>query len=288
MSPYHRPERVSDALSHAAADGITLAAGCTDLFAATPAQVLPGPVLDLTALAELRGINRTDRGWRIGATTTWSDIRRADLPGGFRGLQLAAAEVGGVQVQASGTIGGNLCNASPAADGVPPLLTMDASVELCSAGGVRVVPLADFILGPRRTALAAGEVLTAVLIPQSGAAGRGGFLKLGARRYLVISIAMVAVRITVQQGRIADASLSVGACGPRAVRLPGQAAALRGVPVAQAGQAIDRGLIAPALSPIDDLRADAAYRLDAAVELLRRALAQVTDQGEGAAAMVTG
>jgi CO/xanthine dehydrogenase FAD-binding subunit len=99
--------------------------------------------------------------------------------------------VGGRQVQNAGTIGGNLCNASPAADGVPPLLALEAEVELVSAAGSRRLRLAEFLLGPRRTALLPGEVLAAVLIPEAALAGGFGFVKLGARSHLVISIAMV-------------------------------------------------------------------------------------------------
>ena len=107
----------------------------------------------------------TAGGLRIGACTTWSAIRDAALPPAFDALRAAAAEVGGGQIQNAGTIGGNLCNASPAADGVPPLLALDAEVELASAAGTRRLPLAAFLRGPRRTDRRPGEMLTAVLIP---------------------------------------------------------------------------------------------------------------------------
>lgn len=179
-----------------------------------------------------------------------------------------------MQIQNAGTLGGNLCNASPAADGVPALLSLEARVELRSESRTRVLPLSDFLLGPRRTALAAGEILSAVLIPD--VSGQGGFLKLGARRYLVISIAMVAARIAVSEGRISAAALAVGACSPVACRLPDQEAALIGCPVAAAVSAIDAALILPVLAPIDDPRADAGYRQIAAVELLRRLVGDMT------------
>ena len=248
-------------------------AGCTDLFPATPGQTLRGPVLDLTAIAGLRGIARDGAGWRIGATTTWAEIARADLPPAFDGLRAAAREVGAVQIQNAGTLGGNLCNASPAADGVPPLLTLDAAVDLVSAAGVRRLPLGEFLTGPRRTALRPGEVLAAVLIP--GTAGRGVFVKLGARSSLVISIVMVAARLVVEGGRVTGAALSVGACSAVATRLPAQEAALIGARVAEAAARIDAALIVPALSPLTDIRADADYRRGAAVTLLRRAVAGV-------------
>ncbi|OWU84794.1 xanthine dehydrogenase [Oceanicola sp. 22II-s10i] len=277
MSAFHRPTDLTEALAIAAGPGVRPAAGCTDLFPATEAQVLAGPVLDLTAISGLRGIARDGKGWRIGAVTTWADVIAADLPPAFDGLKAAAREVGSVQIQTSGTVAGNLCNASPAADGVPPLLTLGAEVEIASATGMRRLPLGAFLTGVRQTALAPGEIVTAILIPE--VAGQGAFLKLGARRYLVISIAMVAVRLVVVDGRIAEVSLAVGACSPVAQRLSAQEAALAGLTLAEAEGAVTETLVADALSPIADVRADAAYRIAAATDLVRRAVAEA---GRGA------
>jgi CO/xanthine dehydrogenase FAD-binding subunit len=177
-------------------------------------------------------------------------------------------------VQNAGTIGGNLCNASPAADGMPPLLILDAEVELLSEAGLRRMPLADFVIGPRRTALGLSEVLAAVILPAASLGGRSAFLKLGARSHLVISIAMVAARLVVAEGRVSQAALAIGACGPVAQRLPDVEAALVGASVDQAMERIDAGAVAAALDPIEDVRATAAYRSEASVELLRRAVAE--------------
>jgi CO/xanthine dehydrogenase FAD-binding subunit len=268
-----RPRSLAEAVQVAAGGGVTLAAGCTDLFPATRAQSLPGPVLDLTAVAEMQGISQGPEGWRIGAATSWAAIARAALPQAFDGLKAAARDVGSVQIQSSGTIGGNLCNASPAADGVPCLLTLGAEVELASATGSRRMPLAQFLTGVRRTLLAPGEVMVAVHVPAAAAQGTSGFLKLGARRYLVISIAMVAARLVIDRGRVVDAALAVGACGPVATRLSAQEAALVGLPPADLAGAIRADLVDPELAPIDDIRGDAAYRRDSATELLRRLVA---------------
>lgn len=266
-----RPRTLSEAISAAGSgDRVVIAAGCTDLFPATPSQTLTGRILDLTSVDGLRGILRTGMGWRIGAATTWTDILRADLQPAFDGLKAAARQVGGVQIQNAGTLGGNLCNASPAADGVPPLLTLDAEVELASGRGVRRLPLAEFITGPRRTMLGPGEIMTAVLMPD--AQGRGSFVKLGARAYLVISIVMVAARVLVAEGRLLQVAVAVGSCGPVAARMTALEARLTGAPVADAAGIVTADLVAPVLSPIDDVRADAAYRTDAAVELIRRVL----------------
>ncbi len=271
MTAYLRPADLDDALSQLDRGAWKLLAGGTDIYPATQNATLADDVLDLTAIPALRGIEATPKGLRIGACTTWTDIARTPLPPALRALQQAAAEVGGRQIQNAGTIGGNLCNASPAADGVPPLLAVDAQVELRSAAGSRILPLADFLIGPRKTALHPAEVMTAILIPDASLSGASEFLKLGARAYLVISIAMVAVRLSVANGRITHAALAVGACSATAQRVPKAEAALLGQPLAAAASAITAADVAAALSPMDDLRASAAYRHIAATELLQRA-----------------
>jgi CO/xanthine dehydrogenase FAD-binding subunit len=175
-------------------------------------------------------------------------------------------------VQNRGTLVGNLCNASPAADGVPPLLALDAGIELASLGGVRRLALGDFLRGNRQTALTPGEIATAVIVPKSGPDSRARFEKLGARAYLVISIVMVAAVIEAEAGCIARARIAIGACSAVAQRLPGLEAALVGLPLAAAASLPTPDHLA-ALAPIDDVRATAAYRRQAALVLLRRALA---------------
>ena len=187
------------------------------------------------------------------------------------GLQQAAREVGAKQIQNRGTIAGNLCNASPAADGVPPLLTLDAQIEIASVGTTRVVPLSEFLTGPRQTVLTPREMVTAVLIPAAALAGRGQFLKLGARQYLVISIAMSAARIVIQDGIVTQAALAIGACGPVATRLPKVERTLLGRPLDLS--LITDADVAAALRPMDDMRASAAFRMISAAELLRRTVA---------------
>jgi CO/xanthine dehydrogenase FAD-binding subunit len=271
MRSYARPTTLPDLRAHLAAGPFRILAGGTDLYPGAGPQ-LDGDILDLTAVPNLRGI-RVDGNLRIGACTTWTEVAEAYLPPALHALQQAALQVGGRQIQNAGTIGGNLCNASPAADGIPPLLACDARVELTSATAIREVPLADFLLGPRKTARAADEVLTAVIIPQAALGGRSAFVKLGARAYLVISIAMVAARLVVQDGRIADCAVAVGSCSATAERLRSAEAALIGVSVSDAVARLDPHLIASGLAPIDDIRATAAYRREAAMELVKRAVA---------------
>jgi CO/xanthine dehydrogenase FAD-binding subunit len=268
-----KPRSLNEALQALAAEGGLPLGGGTDIFPAAVDRQLPGPLVDVKGLAEIRGITIEAAQIRIGGGTSWSDIARADLPPACDALRAAAREVGSVQIQNAGTIAGNLCNASPAADGVPPLLALDAEVELVSLAGTRRMPLAAFILGNRRTARHASEILSAVILPRRHEAANSAFLKLGARRYLVISIIMVAAVVARDdKGRIAHAAVAVGAGSEVARRMTRLEARLRAAPAGQAASALVTASDLD-LAPIDDVRASADYRRDAALTLVRRALA---------------
>jgi CO/xanthine dehydrogenase FAD-binding subunit len=273
MTRYAKPADLNDALALLAADRWKVLAGGTDFYPALGARPLRENVLDINGLSALRGISTTGSHVVIGARTSWSDVIRHDLPPAFDCLKEAAREVGSVQIQNTGTVAGNLCNASPAADGVPALMALDAEVELRSAAGVRHLPLSEFILGNRKTALRPDELMMAVRVPLSATGGRSAFVKLGARRYLVISIAMAAARIVLgAEGRIAEAALAVGSCSAVAKRLPALEAALVGQKADDAlGERIEPGHLS-SLAPIDDVRGSAEYRLAAAREILARAI----------------
>lgn len=231
------------------------------------------PVVDISGLGELCGVSRESGNFRIGGLTTWTDIIRTSLPCCFDALKSAAREVGSVQIQNRGTVAGNLCNASPAADGVPPLLALDAEVELASQKGRRTIPLADFLVGNRKTQLAADELLTAVLVPQELEDARSAFVKLGARRYLVISISMVAVVIkSDDHGKVIDARVAVGSCSAVARRLRALENDLVGASTREGLAKLTRREHLAPLSPIDDVRATADYRMDASLHLVQRAL----------------
>ncbi|MBO6719970.1 MAG: xanthine dehydrogenase family protein subunit M [Rhizobiaceae bacterium] len=273
MVRYAKPRSVDEALGLLADGEWRILAGGTDFYPALGSLPLKYDVLDINGLAELDHISETDDAFVIGARTSWTSLIRHDLPPAFDALKLAAREVGSVQIQNRATVAGNLCNASPAADGVPPLLALDATVELRSASGIRTLPLYDFILGNRKTARRPDELLTAIRIPTSATAGRSGFVKLGARRYLVISIAMAAANVEIEgDGRISAARVAVGACSPVALRLPALEVALVGCQAdASVVGAIPNQHFA-GLSPIDDVRGSAAYRIEAAREIVGRAL----------------
>jgi len=262
-----------------AAGEAQILSGGTDFYPAIVDRVVHGPVVDVSGLGELRGVS-SDAGYlRIGGLTTWSEIIRTPLPRCFDALKSAAREVGGVQIQNRGTVAGNLCNASPAADGVPPLLALDAVVELVSRVGVRRMPLADFIVGNRKTQRKADELLTAVLVPRALENAASTFVKLGARRYLVISISMVAVVVLLRDRRILEARVAVGSCSAVARRLRALEGELVGVSVRDGLDGVVRPEHLAPLSPIDDVRATAEYRTDASLRLVRRALNSCVEHG---------
>ena len=274
LRAYCRPSSLEQALDRLATGGWTVVAGCTDYYCRPNARPLADDVLDLTGLGEVRGIDGTGESVRIGALTTWSELAAAALPPQFDALREAARQVGGVQIQNAGSIGGNLCNASPVADGVPPLLILNASVELSSQAGTRVLPLADFIVGNRRTALRPDELLTAVTVPRLTHRHASTFHKLGARAYQVISIVMVAALLELDAvGRVGSAAVAVGSCSPVAQRLPALEEALTGRDLAgpPLSDLLTEAHFAP-LAPLSDVRGTAAYRLNAARLLVGRAL----------------
>lgn len=299
MGVFLRPTALADALlaladaklaaSSVEIERLTVLAGGTDFYPAQTArtawlQATPRNILDISGIEALKGIRETETGIEFGALTTWAEIRDAALPAAFDGLKHAAREVGGQQVQNRGTIAGNLCNASPAADGVPPLLTLDASVEIASSRGQRSIPIAQFITGNRKTILATDELVTGVRVPKPDPGMRSTFLKLGARAYLVISIVSVAAVVHVgDDGCIVRSRIAVGACSAVPQRLTQLEHDLKGTPAADAMRVVAAKHMA-ALQPIDDVRGSADYRRRAALVVTRRALMQCVAIGSEAAA----
>jgi CO/xanthine dehydrogenase FAD-binding subunit len=278
LASFVRPKELDQALALLAESPRVIVAGGTDHYPARVGRPLDDDVLDATALEALRSIDISQNDVRIGALATWTDVVETALPACFDGLKRAAREVGGVQIQNVGTVVGNLCNASPAADGTPCLMTLDAEIELASVDGRRSLPLPEFVLGNRRTARRPNELVTGIRVPLPGDRARSTFLKLGARRYLVISIVSVAAVVEVAaDGTIAQARIAVGACSEVPCRLGALEAALAGRPLSpEIGDAVTMAHLA-GLAPIGDVRGSADYRNDAAAILVRRALIELAE-----------
>jgi carbon-monoxide dehydrogenase medium subunit len=233
----------------------------------------PEFVLNILEIERLNGIRERNHTLRIGSTTTHTQLVESDiLQGNYPSLGQAAASVGGPLIRNRGTIGGNIANASPAADLAPALLTLDAEVVLMSEKGTRVVALKDFFTGPGKTALNPDELLVEISIPLPK--GQSVFLKLGRRQAMTLSIVNVAVCLEME-GRICrDAKIAMGSVAPTPIRCPRAEMLLM-------DKEIDLELIskcageAMAMSqPLDDQRAKAWYRVQTGAVLLRRALVQ--------------
>lgn len=270
---YVKPKSLDAAVSLLASSGGQVLAGGTDFYPALGDRLPQGDVVDISGVGEIRGISIETEQIRIGGLTTWTEVIRTPLPSSFDALKAAAREIGSVQIQNRGTVAGNLCNASPAADGVPPLLVLDAEVELASAAGMRRMPLVQFITGNRKTLRQPGEILASVLVPRRVENAASVFVKLGARRYLVVSISMVAVVVQANEaGRVAEARVAVGSCSATSQRLSALERDLLGRPaISGIGDMVTAEHLSP-LAPIDDVRATAEYRRDASLTLVRRAL----------------
>jgi len=270
---YSRPKTLDAAVHVLAQEGGQILSGGTDFFPALGDRPTPDRVVDISGLADIKGIAFEADHIRIGGLTTWSQVVATPLPRCFDALKGAAREIGGIQIQNRGTVAGNLCNASPAADAVPPLLALDAEIELVSAVGARRVPLADFIVGNRKTVRRPDEILASIIVPRMLDDATSTFLKLGARRYLVISIAMVAAVVKKDSsGCVAEARVAVGSCSAAARRLTALERALVGMPARPGLGAVALTEHLAQLTPIDDVRATASYRSDAALTLVGRAL----------------
>jgi len=269
-----RPATLREALEMRAAAPCALLAGGTDFFPSLGPGAPGGTVLDIPAIAGLGDVDAVNGGVRIGANVTWADLCAVALPSGFDGLRDAAREIGAIQIQNRATLVGNICNASPAADGVPPLLTLMASVEIASTRGTRVVRLEAFITGVRQIDLAPDEIVTAILVPALSSDGAAVFKKLGSRNSLVISIVSVAVWLkTGRAGLVSDVRIAVGSCSAVACRLGALETSLTGTraDAATTREVVKEGDFSP-LAPIDDVRGSKGFRQSAAREMVTRAL----------------
>jgi CO/xanthine dehydrogenase FAD-binding subunit len=232
-------------------------------------------LFDVTGIPELHGIeDRGDHLWIGAATTHTQMMASAAVARVAPALPAACAVVGGPQIRNRGTLGGNLANASPAADTVPPLYAADAVVELVSVSSRREVPIHEFFTGPRRSVLAPDELILGVRVPRR-AGVRGAFLRLGQRQAQAISKVSVAVGIAFRDGRPEWVRVALGSVAPTVVRAPrAEQVLLAGGPAALR-QA--REIVMEEIAPIDDLRSTREYRRQMAGVLLERAVRKATE-----------
>ena len=261
-----------DALKELGDAGQVLAGGTDVMIQLARRELQPGTLIHIERLHELKDIH-VNAGVRIGALVTHLRLAEGALPAGYAAMVEGARTVGGWQTQAVGTVGGNVCNASPAADIVPPLLVHDAVVTLRSRAGERTLPLDEFILRRRTTARRPEELLTAITLAPPRERSGDVYLKVGRRGAMEIAIVGLAVRLAFDAaGAVVNARIAVGSVGPAAIRVPAAEAVLQGG--ALDCEALDAGAAAvlEIISPIDDVRGSAAYRRRVIPQLLRRAV----------------
>jgi CO/xanthine dehydrogenase FAD-binding subunit len=270
------PPTLGDALDLLAREpGVWRAfAGGTDLMVSFEAGVLAHKkFLSVWHLQELEGVEVTDEHVTLGALTTYTEVQRHEvLRREFPALCEAARETGGWAIQNRGTIGGNIANASPAADSPPALLAYDAELELVSSHGARWIRYDEFHTGYKQTAMRADELISRVRLPRPVGDLRSYYRKVGTRRAQAISKVCLAATALVREGRAESIRVAVGSVAPTVVRCAQTEGLLR-------GQKIDEGLIESAramlsqeIAPIDDIRSTAEYRLRVAANLLEEFL----------------
>jgi CO/xanthine dehydrogenase FAD-binding subunit len=255
--------------------GAHVLAGGTDLMVeVNHGGRRPDAVVAVGRVGELRGWGlEADGVLRIGAGVTYTDLMGSGLATLAPGLADAARTVGSPQIRNAGTIGGNLGTASPAGDTLPVLAALDAEVDLVSVDGPRRLPLADFITGPKRTALRPGELITAVRVPPAVAGDTQEYLKVGTRNAMVIAVASCAVVVEPAARRV---RVGLGSVGPRPLRATDAEAWAEHHVDWDAGAVDDPEefgrLVAEAARPIDDHRSTEVYRRHAVAVLAKRGL----------------
>lgn len=279
------PGSVQEACRALATDGSRAIAGGTDVIPQLRAgRFQAGTLVDLSHLDGLSGVELCDGEIAIGALTTYTALHDSTLLRAHAPLLAeVSALVGGVQTQNRGTLGGNIANASPAGDSLPPLLVLNALIDLESAAVSRSLPLAEFLLGPGQTALRRGEIIRRVRFAPLPPGARSLFLRLGNRQGMVISVVSAAFVLQLDgTSRVADVRIALGAVAPTPIRCPAAEALLLGQRPEAALIDQAAAVAAAAARPIDDVRASAAYRRHGVDVLVRRGLAQLAGLEEGA------
>jgi CO/xanthine dehydrogenase FAD-binding subunit len=262
----------------AESEGARVLAGGTDLLVdLRERRQAPSLLVDVSGLADLRGIAAANGGLRLGGASTVGEVLADPLVAARApALAQAAREFADYLTRNKATLGGNLANASPGADLVVPLLALDAQIVLAGPAGERTLPLDAFLVGPRQTALQAGELVRAVVLP--GTPGRQFFYKLGLKRGGAIAVVSVATRVALDgQGRCVSAAIALGAVAPRPFRATDAEAVLTGSSFTPDSIARAAERAAGAARPITDVRGGADYRRAMVRALVARGLTQALD-----------
>jgi aerobic carbon-monoxide dehydrogenase medium subunit len=261
---------------------VRVLAGGTDLLVQMRGEMIdPTLIVDIKRIAETRAIaEERDGGWRIGAAVTGAELKEhARLKQIWPGVVEAANLIGSTQVQGRATLGGNLCNGSPAADSVPALIAAGAVATLVGPAGTRELRVEDVMLGPRKLALTKGEFVVSFRLPPRPPRSSDAYLRFIPRTEMDIAVVGAGVSLTVDAaGTITDARVSLGAVAPRVLLVPEAAAAIVGSRLDRAAQDRLEAAARAACSPIDDKRGTVEFRIQVAGVLARRAAVIALDR----------
>ncbi len=272
---YEAPESLDSAvalLAGAPGDARVLAGG-TDLLVQMRADVLdPDLIVDIKNIPETRAVTEEKGGWRIGAAVTGAELREnARLKKVWPGVVEAANLIGSTQVQGRATLGGNLCNGSPAADSVPALIAAGALASIVGPKGRRDLPVEDVMLGPRKLALTKGELVASFLLPPRPKGSSDAYLRFIPRTEMDIAVVGAGVSLTAEGGRVTAARVSLGAVAARVLLVQAAAQAIVGSTLDEAAQDRLEAAARAACQPIDDKRGTVEFRTQVAGVLARRA-----------------
>ena len=282
---YEAPQSVAQAVGLMAADpGASIIAGGTDLLVQFRGGMKrPSAFIDVKRIPELTSITLDASGLRLGAATPAAEIcEHAEIRRLWPGLVDAVHLIGSTQIQGRGTVGGNLCNASPAADTTCALIVSRAQCVIAGPRGERTVAVEDFCTGPGKTVLQPGELLVAVRLPRPGPRTADAYLRLIPRTEMDIAVAGAGVSLTLDaRGTCTDARVAIGAVAPKALQVPAAAQALIGSSVDRAAVARAAEAASAAARPIDDKRGTIAYRRKVVGVLTSRAVTIAVDRVKG-------
>ena len=282
---YEAPETIDGALALlAAASGeARLLAGGTDLLVQLRSELIePELVVDLKRIAELTGIVAEDGGFRIGAAVTGAELgEHAALKAAWPGVVEAVELIGSTQIQGRATLGGNLCNASPAADAVPALIAAGATVTIAGPGGRREAPAEDIGTGPGETSLAKGEIVVSISLPPRPPRSGDAYLRFIPRTEMDIAVVGAGISLSLDEGGTCSAArVALGAVAERALVVPEAAETLIGSTLDAAALMRLGEAASAACRPIDDKRGTKEYRVKVAGVLARRAAAIALERAE--------
>ena len=277
---YYSPESLDEALSLLAElENATPVIGGTDLMIAMRNGVsVPSHVVDLNEIPELNYVKEEEGIIRIGATATHSQVANSPLVAGIHSLVDSVSRIGSPQIRNRGTITGNICNASPAADSAPPLLVHMAEVEIQSLDGRRTIPIADLFTGPKINSLEPGELLIEIRIPVPPAGSASSFKRIGRRKAFTLSVVSAAAYIQMEGETCTDAKVAFGSVAITPIRVPEAENLLTGSKLDEETINAASKAVYEAVKPITDVRGTAEYRKDMCPVLMRRAIDQCLER----------